>query len=99
MGPYIDRPITFPTKRCAVHLTAPHALGINVGGFQISPFRPKTHLGEKIAVDAAGDRVKFSWSSDRLSIGDTYQINWTDFRGSGYGVTDIVTTTQSYVQQ
>lgn len=98
-GPYIDRPITFPTKRCAVSLTAPHNLGINVGGFQISPFRPKMHLGDRIAIDSTGDRVKFSWSSDRLSIGDTYQINWTDFLSRGYGVTDIVTTTQSYVQQ
>lgn len=98
-GPYIDRPITFPTKTCNVRLIVPKRLSIDVGGYQISPFRPKSHLEQKITKDIIKSNSCFFWSSDRLVIGDTYQIYWSDFMGLGYGRTDTITTSQNYVMQ
>ncbi|HRW98666.1 MAG TPA: DUF4062 domain-containing protein [Cyclobacteriaceae bacterium] len=98
-GPYIDRPIAFPTKMCKVHLIVPTILSINVGGYQLSPFRQKLYLEQKITKDITNTSTHFYWASDRLVVGDTYQIYWSDFIGQGYGRTEAVTTNQTYVNQ
>lgn len=98
-GPYIDRPITFPTKKCTVNIQYPSALNINAGGFQISPFRPKIHLENKIERINKGDDSFIKWSSEDLSIGDTYQIYWNDFMNLGHSKTNIITTNQNHAKQ
>ena len=91
-GPYIDRPIIYPTERCIINLIVPRETKILVGGFQMSPLRehavplkPKRIVKEKL------DRVIHQWEGKNIVLGNTYQVNWTPLSGNQAKSTKICT--------
>jgi len=77
-GPYIDRPIMFPTRLCRVELRTPHDCRMLVGGYELSPVHEARLLNTRIREDSSNDEYRaFIWESDRLQLGRTYQINWS----------------------
>lgn len=98
-GPYIDRPINFPTEICRVKIIVPLSLQISVGGYEMSPFRPKINLGQRIEQTIEGETKFFRWESSILSLGHTYQLNWTPLLKGINHTTTAVTTQQLLERQ
>ena len=84
-GPYVDRPIIYPTEKCIINLIVPRGTKIFVSGVQLSPFRehavplkPKKIVKEKL------DRVVYRWEGKNIVLGNTYQMNWTPLVEYGF---------------
>jgi len=97
-GTYIDRPITFPTKKCRITITIDKDIYILVGGYEISPFRSKQSFNKKIEEHVENNIKIFEWESNFIVIGNTYQINWS-IEGIPSSSTTIVSTDQRLSQQ
>jgi peptide deformylase len=80
-GPWFGRNVRIPTGRLAIHLDFPIALDPQVWGVEGSLSTAQTPLRTPLERQVSGERVRYSWSTERPRPHTYYRLEWR-FRSS-----------------